>query len=82
MTKEMADEIARYAKHVADNPTRRPMTEEQADEIIKYVNEHARLYGCRFQAGRWRHFCGIKTPPKEPDERSAAEAGTAAAEKT
>jgi hypothetical protein len=47
------------------------MTRELADQVVKYVNEHVRLYGCRFEGGRWRHFCGRKTPRKEPDERPA-----------
>jgi len=34
--------------------------------VVQYVNEHVRLYGCRFENGRWRHFCGKKDLRKDP----------------
>ncbi|HKO83751.1 MAG TPA: hypothetical protein VJ140_04125 [Actinomycetota bacterium] len=50
------------------------MTKEEARNIVAQVNEHVRIYGCRYQDGRWRHFCGRKEPRKEPDEQPAAAA--------
>jgi hypothetical protein len=36
----------------------------RAAEIVQYVNDHVRVHGCRFENGRWRHFCGKKDHPR------------------
>ncbi len=49
MTDETAKKLAAvYVKQ---------MTEQQ---IALAIYDHARIFGCRFEADRWRHFCGMK----------------------